>query len=95
MPLFLTLSIISYVSRIKRSNPGNGVVFALHHDVVANEKGAFVSLSTTVANFTYFTTTTTITTSNCSTTATTTTSINTTDTYYITELSEAARILEE
>ena len=44
-PSGLTLSIIRYESRVKGSNPGNGVV--------AIEKGAFWSPSTTVANFTY------------------------------------------
>ena len=41
----LTLRIIRYVSRVKWSNPKKGVV--------AIEKGAFGSPSTTVANFTF------------------------------------------
>ena len=53
IPLCLTLSNIRYVSRVKWSNPGKGVAPALHLGVVAFEKGAFQSLSTTVTNFTY------------------------------------------
>ena len=55
MPPCLTVSIIRYRSRVKWSNPGNGVVPSLNLGVVANEKGAFGSPLTTVANFTYFT----------------------------------------
>ena len=39
--------------KVKWSNPGNGVAPSLHLGVVAIEKGAFGSLSTKVANFTY------------------------------------------
>ena len=48
----LTLTTIKYVSRVKWNNPGEGVApFPfLHLRVVAIEKGAFGSLSTTVAN---------------------------------------------
>ena len=46
-------SIIRCLSRVKRSNPGNGVATSLHFSVVAIEKGAIGSLSTKVANFTY------------------------------------------
>ena len=45
----LTLSIIRYGSSEKWCNPGKKV----HLGVVANEKGAFVSPSTTVGNITY------------------------------------------
>ena len=45
MPPCLTFSIIRYRSRVKWSNPWKGVV--------ANEKGAFGSPLTTVANFTF------------------------------------------
>ena len=38
-------------SRVKWSNPGNGVVSFL---IVANEKGAFGSPSTMVANFNFY-----------------------------------------
>ena len=48
----LTLSIIRYGSRVKWGNPGNGVTPSLHLGVVAIEKGAFGSPSTTVSNFT-------------------------------------------
>ena len=42
MPPCLTLRIIRYGSRVKRSNPGKGVAHThLHLGVVANEKGAF------------------------------------------------------
>ena len=37
----LTLSIIRYVSRVKWSDPGNGVAPFLHISVVAIERGAF------------------------------------------------------
>ena len=50
MPPCLALSIIRYVSRVKWSNPGNGVALSLHLGVVAIEKGAFGSPSTMVAN---------------------------------------------
>ena len=49
----LTLSIIRYESRVKWSNPRNGVVHPLHLGVVAIEKGAFGLPLTTVVNFTY------------------------------------------
>ena len=51
----LTLSNIMYVSRIKWSNPGKGVVSPppQHLGVIDMEKGAFWSPSTMVANFTY------------------------------------------
>ena len=53
IPPCLTLSIIRYGSRVKWSNPGNGVARPpLHLGVVAIEKGAFGSPSTMVANFT-------------------------------------------
>ena len=52
IPPCLTLSSIRYVSRVKWSNPGKGCP-SLHLGVVAMEKGAFGSPSTTVANFTY------------------------------------------
>ena len=53
MPPSLTLSIIRYGSRVKWNNPGKGVEPPLHLGVVAIEKVAFGSPSTTVANFTY------------------------------------------
>ena len=53
MPPCLALSIIRYRSRVKWSNPGNGVVPSLHLSVVAIEKGAFGSSLTKVANFTF------------------------------------------
>ena len=43
MPPGLTLSIIKYISRVKWSNPGKRVAPPLHLDVVAVEKGAFLS----------------------------------------------------
>ena len=46
---YLTLSIVMYGSRVKWSNPGNGV----HLGVVAIEKGGFGSPSNTVTKFTY------------------------------------------
>ena len=49
----LTLSIIRYRSRVKWSNLWNGVAPSPHLSVVAIEKGAFGSISTKVANFTY------------------------------------------
>ena len=50
VPPCLTLSII----RVKWSNPGKGVAPSPSYwKVVAIEKGAFGSPSTTVANFTY------------------------------------------
>ena len=56
MPPCLTLSIIRLGSRVKWSNPEKGVAPPQHLDVVAIEKGAFVSPSTKVTNFsfTYF-----------------------------------------
>ena len=39
---------------VKQSNQWNGVTPSLHLDVVAIEKGAFKSPSTTVANFTTY-----------------------------------------
>ena len=51
IPPYLTLSYIRYGSRVKWNNPGKGVVPSLHLSVVATEKGAFGSPSTTVANF--------------------------------------------
>ena len=54
MPPCLTLSIIRYGPRVKWSNPGTGVVSPLFCGVVAIEKGAIKSPSTTVANFTFF-----------------------------------------
>ena len=50
IPPCLTLRDIRYVSRVKWSNPGKGVVPSLHLGVVAIEKGTFLSLSTKVAN---------------------------------------------
>ena len=47
----LTLSDIRYVSRVKWSNPGKELRPPLHLSVVAIEKGAFRSPSTTVANY--------------------------------------------
>ena len=47
------LNNIRYVSRVKWSNPGKGVVPPLHLSVVAIEKGAFWSPSTMVAGFTF------------------------------------------
>ena len=41
--------------KIKWNNPGKGVASPLYLGVVAIEKGAFGSPSTTVANFTNFT----------------------------------------
>ena len=40
--------------KVKWSIPWNGVAPLLHPSVVAIEKGAFESLSTKVANFTYY-----------------------------------------
>ena len=51
IPPCLALSIIRYVSRVKWSNPGKGVAPSPTNDVVAIEKEAFWSPSTTVANF--------------------------------------------
>ena len=54
IPSCLTLINIRYVSRVKWSNPEKGVVaHPLYLGVVAIEKGAFWSPSTTIANFTY------------------------------------------
>ena len=47
IPPCLTFSIIRYVSRVKWSNPGKRVASPLHLDIVAIEKGAFWSTSTT------------------------------------------------
>ena len=47
----LTLCIIRYASRVKWSNLEKGVAPPLHLGVVAIEKEAFVSPSTTVANY--------------------------------------------
>ena len=49
----LKLRNIRYVSRIKWSYPVKRVAPPLHLGVVAIEKGAFLSPSTTVTNFTY------------------------------------------
>ena len=54
IPPCLTLSIIRYISRVKWSNPGKGVALPVHLGVVAIEKGAFGSPSTTVANLTFY-----------------------------------------
>ena len=51
IPPCITLSFIRYVSRVKWSNPGNGV--APSPGVAAIEKGFFGSPSTTVTNFTF------------------------------------------
>ena len=53
MPPCLTLSIIRYGSRVKWSILGKEQRPPIHLRVVAIEKGAFGSCSTTVANFTY------------------------------------------
>ena len=49
----LTPSIIRHVSRVKWSNPGKWVAPSLHLGVVAIEKGAFGSPSTSVTNFSF------------------------------------------
>ena len=49
----LTLSIIRYRSRVKWSNQGKELHPPLHLGVVAIEKGAFRSFSTSVANFSF------------------------------------------
>ena len=55
MPPCLALSTLRWGSRVKWSNPGNGVARPpLHVGVEAIEKGAFGSPSTKVTNFTYF-----------------------------------------
>ena len=54
MPLCLKVSITRRTSKIKWSNLGKGVAPHQHLDVVAIEKGAFTSPSTTVANFTLY-----------------------------------------
>ena len=54
MPPCLTLSILRYGSRVKWSNLEKGVAPPQHLVVVAIENGAFRSLSTTVANFTFY-----------------------------------------
>ncbi len=53
----LTISIIRYVSRVKWSNPGNGVAPSptAPSPVVAIEKGAFELPSTMVVTFTFYT----------------------------------------
>ena len=51
IPPCLILSNIRYVSRVKWSNPGKGLSSPLHFGVVAIEKGALWSPSTTVPNF--------------------------------------------
>ena len=53
IPPCLTLSNIRYVSRIKWSNPGKGVVPSPTYWCSSYWKGAFWSPSTTVTNFTY------------------------------------------
>ena len=53
MPPCLTLSIIRYASKVKWSNPGNGLHPPLHLSVVAIERGVFGSPSNAVANFTF------------------------------------------
>ena len=53
MPLCLTLSIISYGSKVKLRNPEDGVVLSPHIGVVAIEKGAIGSSSTTVTKLSY------------------------------------------
>ena len=53
IPPCLTLRNIWYVSRVKWSNQGKGVVPSPHLCVVAIEKGAFWLFSTTVTKFTY------------------------------------------
>ena len=50
----LSLIIKKYISRVKWSNPGKKVAPSSTDSVVAIEKGAFVSPSTTDANFAYF-----------------------------------------
>ena len=50
IPLCLTLSIIMCTTRVEWSNPGEGVQLS----VVAIEKGAFGSPSTTVTDFTFY-----------------------------------------
>ena len=54
MPPYLALSTIRYVSRLSRTIQGIELQPPLHLGVVAIEKGAFVSLPTKVANFTFF-----------------------------------------
>ena len=53
MPPSLTLSIIMYGSRVERRNPGKQLRPPLLFGVVAIEKGAFGSPSTTDPNFTF------------------------------------------
>ena len=53
IPPCSTLSTIRYVSRVKWSNPGKGVMPSLHFCEVAIEKGTFRLPSITVANFIY------------------------------------------
>ena len=52
IPLCLTLSIIRFESRVKWSQPGKGEA-PLRLSVVVNEKGAFLSPSTSIVNFIY------------------------------------------
>ena len=52
IPPCLTLSNIRYILRVKWSNPGEELCPPLHLGVITIEKGAFWSLSTTVAKFT-------------------------------------------
>ena len=54
MPPCLILSIIRYGSRVKLSNPGNGVAPSPTPRYSSYRKGAFESPSTKVANFLYF-----------------------------------------
>ena len=54
MPPSLTLSIIRYGSRIRWSNPGEGVVPSPTPWCISYRKGAFRSPLTTVANFTTY-----------------------------------------
>ena len=54
MPLCLTLIVIRYGSKVKWSNPGNGVVPSPTAGLVAIEKGAFRSPLTMAANFTIY-----------------------------------------
>ena len=53
IPPCWTLSILWYGSRVKWINPEKGVAHPLHLGVLAIEKGAFGSTSTTIAYFSY------------------------------------------
>ena len=53
MPPCLTLSIIRYEPRVKWSNTEKGAAPSPHLGVVAIEKGALGSPSTTVTNYLY------------------------------------------